>query len=245
MITIQCALFFIIATLQSITGLGGGTLYISALTLTDVNYIYIPVIALISNTISASAASYFFYRKKYLSFTLIKPFLITAIPAAYIGGNILVSEKIFSVVLLLVMLLVSIKMLFLHTKKSVVDKNPHIVLKLILGAIAGILSGIIGIGGAIFLVPMLYYYNLATPKEITASAVLFVLINSSFGLLGHIIKLSDLSFVYSFMPLFLASFIGGKTGSFLTVKKLPEKNIQKITTAVILAVCLKILTDLF
>lgn len=245
MIAIQCILFFIIATLQAITGLGGGTLYISALTLTDVNYIYIPVIALISNTISSSAATYFFYKKRYLSFNLIKPFLITAIPSAYIGGSINISEKIFSLILLLVMLTVAFKMCFLHTQKTAIDKKPHIILKLFLGAIAGMLSGIIGIGGAIFLVPMMYYYNLASPKAITASAVLFVLINSSFGLLGHIFKLNDLNFVYMFLPLFLSSFIGGKTGSFLTVKKIPEKNIQTITTAVILAVAVKILTDLF
>lgn len=238
---LQCVFFFIIATLQSITGLGGGTLYIAALTLTDVNYTYIPVVALLSNIISASTASYVFYRKEHISFNLIKPFLITAIPCSYVGGLIELPEKIFSLVMLFVMIVISIKMLFVHTRKVTSTKTPPLILMLFFGAIAGILSGIVGIGGAIFLVPLMYYYNLADPKTITASAVLFVLINSSFGLLGHAVKLNNLVFLTTYIPLFIASFLGGKTGSFLTIKKIPSAKIKYLTTIVIIAVCLKLI----
>lgn len=245
LIYIQFLLFFTIATLQAITGLGGGTLYIAALTLTDVNYMHIPVIALLSNVVSASTASYNYYRQSSLSFQLIKPFLITAIPAAYIGGKLQLPEKTFSFLMLSVMIMVAVKMLFVHTKKAKVDTTPHILLMLSLGAVAGLLSGIVGIGGAIFLVPIMYYYNLADPKVITSSAVLFVLINSSFGLIGHAVKLNDFSFLSVYIPLFIASFLGGKFGSFLTIKTIPSEKIQYITTGVILAVALKIFLSLF
>lgn len=245
MIFLQCFLFFAIATLQAITGLGGGTLYISALTLTNVNYLYIPVIALLSNTISASTASYIFYRKKCISLNIIKPFLITALPCAYIGASLNLPEKVFSVLMLIVMLTICVKMFFVHIKKPKTHKKPPLVPMLILGVLAGTLSGIIGIGGAIFLVPFMYYYNVADAKTITASAVFFVFINSSIGLIGHIIKLTDLSFIYYYLPLLIAALIGGKTGSLLTATKIPAEKIKYITSGVIFAVSIKIIVSLF
>lgn len=243
-IIIQSLLFFAIAVLQSLTGAGGGTLYLSLLSLTDVHYTHIPVIALASCIFSTASSTYVFFRQKQLSLKLILPFLATAVPFSYIGGNLNISENVFSVVLLSVMIIILIKMIFIHIKPQNQKKNLHILLKLLLGAITGILSGIIGIGGAVFLVPIFYYYNLATPKKIVASAVLFILINSIFAILGHITKTADLSFILYYIPLFIAAILGGRAGVFLTVKKISEEKIKYLTTAIITAVCLKTIIDL-
>lgn len=241
---IQSILFFSVAVLQSLTGAGGGTLYLSVLSLTDVHYTHIPVIALTSCIFSTTASTYVFFRQKQLSLNLILPFLTTAVPFSYIGGNLHISENIFSLILLSVMIVILGKIIFIHIKPQNKERNLHIAFKLCLGAAIGTLSGLVGIGGAVFLVPLFYYYNLASPKKTVAAAVLFILINSIFALLGHLTKLENMNFIVSYIPLFLAAVIGGRIGVFLTIKKISENKIKYLTSAIITAVCLKTIFDL-
>ena len=240
--SILSILFFITAILYSSVGFGGGSTYLALLLIWGVPYTIFPIIALSCNIIVVSGNCYNYIRAGNLNLKLLIPYLIGSIPLAFIGGSLPVEKKFFEILLFLVLSVAGF--LLLINFKSYDDKRksyksiPYFV-SVIIGAILGFISGIVGIGGGIFLSPILFLIRVARPKHIVTAASLFILINSVFGIVGQLTKNLNFSEVYSFFYLLIAVLIGGQIGNYLNLKIFPTRLLALITSGLVLFVAIR------
>ena len=234
--------FFITAILYSSIGFGGGSTYLALMLIWDVPYYIFPLIALICNIIVVTGNSINFKISKNINLSLITPFLIGSIPFAFIGGSISIEKKLFEVLLFLTLLTAGF--LLLIESKSV--KKNEITIKpiskfisIIIGSIIGFFSGLIGIGGGIFLSPILFLLKSGYPKHITSSASLFILINSVFGVAGQLTKNMVFDEFLKYWPLFIFVLLGGQIGSFLNIKLLSNKILGLMTSFLVIFVAIR------
>ena len=170
-------LFIITATLYSSVGFGGGSTYLALLLLWGVPYFIFPLIALCCNIIVVSGNCFNYIRAGNLNLKLLGPYLIGSIPFAYIGGSLPVEKKLFEILLFLVLAVAGLLLLFKF--KSYDDdeenyKKVPIIVSIIIGSLLGFISGIVGIGGGIFLSPILFLIRAGKPKHIITAASLFI-----------------------------------------------------------------------
>ena len=219
-------LFFVTALIYSSVGFGGGSTYLAILLIWGVPYTIFPVIALVCNIIVVSGNSINFIRYKNININLLFPYLIGSIPFAFIGGSITIEKSLFEILLFCVLLVAGIFLLIesksFNKEQIKINKIPRLI-SISFGSIIGFMSGIVGIGGGIFLSPLLFLMKAGYPKHITSSASLFILINSIFGIAGQLTKDQVLDQVTNYWPLFLAVLIGGQIGSLLNIKFLSNK----------------------
>ena len=205
-------LFLVTAILYSSVGFGGGSTYLVLLLIWDIPYFIFPVVALVCNILVVSGNSFNYIRAGNLNLKLITPYLIGSIPLSYLGGSLIVSKEIFEILLFFVLGISGI--LLLINFKSYDDsdktykKNP-VLISILIGGFLGMISGAVGIGGGIFLSPILFLMRAAKPKYIVTAASLFILINSISGALGQLTKNEVLSEVMNYWLLFITVFIGG------------------------------------
>ena len=236
-------LFFITAILYSSVGFGGGSTYLALLLIWGVPYYIFPLIALICNIIVVSGNSFNYIRAKNHNFRLLIPFLIGSIPMAFIGGSLHIEKEIFEILLFIVLSLAGI--LLLINNKSYDDKNIeikrlHFFVSIIIGSILGFISGLIGIGGGIFLSPILFLFKADKPKVISTTASLFILINSISGMIGQLTKTNILVEVIQYSPLFISVFIGGLIGNYLNLKVFSGRLLAIITSILVIFVASRI-----
>ena len=179
-------MFLVTATLYSSVGFGGGSTYLALLLIWGIPYSIFPVIALSCNIIVVSGNCFNYVKAGNLNLKLLLPYLIGSIPFSYIGGTLPVEKKIFEILLFIVLLIAGFLLLF--TFKSCDSLNERyrkipILISVLIGGIVGFISGVVGIGGGIFLSPILFLMRAGYPKHIAATASLFILINSIFGLI--------------------------------------------------------------
>lgn len=238
-------LFFLIAVLYSMVGLGGGSSYIAVMILCDIPKDNIPTIALCCNIIVASAAFLNFYKAKHFHPRLFWPFCITSLPFAYIGGRLPISEKNFAIIVAVALAITAGRLLFWKPKvphRTYTQGSMNTLICLLIGAVLGFLAGITGIGGGIYLIPILIIFGFASPLQASALASLFIVINSIAGLAG---QLSRLPIEWHLLPLLaLAVLIGGIVGSHIGSTKLKGPALQKITALVMLAATIKLIAKL-
>ncbi len=240
--TILSIFFFITAILYSSVGFGGGSTYLALMLIWDIPYYIFPIIALFCNIIVVSGNSFNYIRSGNLNLKLLTPYLVGSIPFAFIGASISISKDLFEVVLFLVLMFAGI---FLLIESKSFNKNQIKIrqipkfLSICIGSLIGFVSGLIGIGGGIFLSPFLFLMKAGIPKHITTSASLFILINSIFGVAGQLTK--DLVFneFLNFWPLFLAVFLGGQVGNYLNIKFLSNKTLVIITSLLVIFVAIR------
>lgn len=243
-------LFFLTAALYASVGFGGGSTYAALLVLSNTNYTVLPSIALICNIIVVTGGTWWFWRSGHIRFVRLIPFLLASIPAAYIGGTVRVPEIVFIFLLGIVLLISGLRLLFegrIDVKGNSSKKTPTL-LSLSIGASVGLLSGIVGIGGGIFLAPILYYWRWGTAKEIAGAASFFILANSLAGLLGQLTKLSQSSILPALLDYWLvfpAVLIGGQIGSLLGSTRIPSTITRKVTAVLIIFVGLRLLYTFF
>ena len=236
-------LFFITAILYSSVGFGGGSTYLALLLILGVPYYIFPLIALICNIIVVSGNSFNYIRAKNHNFRLLIPFLIGSIPMAFVGGSLHIEKEIFEILLFIVLSLAGI--LLLINNKSYDDKNIeikklHFFVSIIIGSILGFVSGLIGIGGGIFLSPILFLFKADKPKVISTTASLFILINSISGMIGQLTKTNILVEVIQYSPLFISVFIGGLIGNYLNLKVFSGRILAIITSILVIFVASRI-----
>lgn len=232
-------IFFLIALFYSSAGFGGGSSYLAILALFPIEFATIRFIALFCNITVVSASVFLFYKNGVIKFKRILPLILLSIPLAYIGGRFRMEEKMFFILLGFTLLVASLLML-VQSVDTASKKLPFYSNGIIGGAI-GFLSGLVGIGGGIFLSPVLHLTKWARPLVIAATTALFILVNSIAGLIGQLsanelnVEMRDL------IALMIAVFVGGQIGSRLTINKLAPQTIKKVTGILIFLVSIRIL----
>ncbi len=248
------ALFFITALLYAAVGFGGGSTYNALLVLVDTDYLILPSIALICNLIVVTGGTWRFHNQGMIPWRKVWPLFAVSVPLAWLGGRIQISETVFVFVLGTALLLASLTMLLQNafTQRKTNDElntsNESGHFMPIIGGGLGLLSGLVGIGGGIFLAPILHLTNWGRAKAIAGVCSAFILVNSLAGLLGQISKLQSnhqLSGLLEYWPLFIAVLIGGQIGSALGSTWLNPKWVRLITAALILLVALRLLARSF
>ena len=236
-------LFFITAILYSSVGFGGGSTYLALLLIWGIPYYIVPIIALLCNIIVVSGNSYNYIRAKNYNFKLLAPFLIGSIPFAFFGGTLLIQKEIFEILLFLVLSVAGF--LLLVNNKSYDDKyftikKINFFIAIFVGAILGLVSGTIGIGGGIFLSPILFLLKAEKPRVIATTASLFILINSIFGILGQLTKELVFNEIINYWALFLFVLIGGFIGNYINLKIFFNRVLAIITSFLVIFVAMRI-----
>ena len=228
------ALFFIIAFTYSSVGLGGGSSYTALMALFGIDTLSIPLISLTLNLFVTSVGSYNFIRNRHTKIRRVLPFLISSVPMAYLGGTLKLPKELFYWVLLITLVFVAIRIYFWQNTAFKLDIGPSekIVVSLIAGSVLGLVAGIVGIGGGIYLVPIILILGLGTEKEAAACGAIFIWLNSCSGLVSRLQHNTiDLT---NYIPLIVAVIAGGTLGSFMGSFKFSPKVMEKILGAVIL-----------
>ena len=232
-------LFFVTAIIYASVGFGGGSTYLALLLLWDVPYYIFPIIALACNIIVVSGNSFNYIRVGNLNIKLLLPYLLGSIPFAFIGGSIEIDKNIFEIILFVVLAVAGLLLLFnfkSYGNHSKIYKSLPLFFSIPIGIILGFVSGIVGIGGGIFLSPILYLLKAANPNHITTTVSLFILINSIFGIFGQITKDIDLHEITNYLYLLIAVFVGGQIGNFLNIKIIPTRILALITSLLVIFV---------
>jgi len=241
-------LFFVTAILYASVGFGGGSTYLALLLLWGVPYFIYPVIALSCNIIVVSGNCFNYIRAGNLNLKLLIPYLIGSIPLAFIGGSLPVEKEFFEILLFVVLTVAGILLLFKfksYDDKIEIFRKIPIIVSILIGGILGFVSGIAGVGGGIFLSPILFLLRAGKPKHIVTAASLFILINSLSGIIGQLTKTAVLSEVQNYWFLFLAVLIGGQVGNFLNLKIFPTRILALVTAGLVLFVAVRMAYKLF
>jgi uncharacterized membrane protein YfcA len=241
-------LFFITAILYSSVGFGGGSTYLALLLIWEIPYYIFPVIALCCNIIVVSGNCFNYIRAGNINIKLITPYLVSSIPMAFIGGSLAIDESFFE--LLLFIILSSAGFLLFYKFKSFDDtkevyRNIPKIISFLIGGSIGFLSGVVGIGGGIFLSPILFLINAGKAKHIATAASLFIFINSTAGLFGQLTKNFVFNEIYNYWPLFLLVLMGGQLGNFLNIKIFPARILALITAGLVIFVAIRMGFKLF
>lgn len=246
------AFFAVTALLYASVGFGGGSTYNALLVMHGADYRILPAIALICNIIVVTGGVWRFGAAGLLRVRRIAPFIVSSIPLAWLGGRLPVSEAVF-VGLLGGSLLVAGAQLLLGPRKetTMTEKNAagrqvpgSTLIALPAGGALGFLAGVVGIGGGIFLAPLLYFMRWGTAREIAAACSFFIFVNSLSGLSGQLTQLGETRLAPSlaaYWPLFPAVLIGGQIGSRLGALNIPETVIKRLTAALMIYVALRLL----
>ena len=236
-------LFLVTALLYSSVGFGGGSTYLALLLIWEIPYFIFPVIALLCNIIVVSGNCFHYIRGGNLNLKLLFPYLIGSVPLAYIGGSLSIEKQFFEILLFIVLFLAGALLLFnfrsYGDNKENYKKIP-VFFSILIGGIIGLISGIVGIGGGIFLSPVLFLIRAEKPKYIVTTASIFILINSISGVIGHLTKSSILMEIQNYWYLILAVFIGGQIGNFLNLKVFPVRILALLTATLVLFVAIRI-----
>ena len=237
-------LFVLTAALYASVGFGGGSTYTALLVLNDVDYRILPSISLICNLIVVTGGTIRFARAGQIDWRAIAPFIVASIPAAWIGGRIEISQSAFVAALGLTLALAGLHLLTKSPAAAPAISTRRLWIALPAGAVLGLVSGLVGIGGGIFLAPLLHVLRWGNPRKIAGACSLFILVNSGSGLAGQAMKRSLPEFFAAageFWPLFAAVFVGGAIGSQLGVRVLPEHWLRRLTALLILYAAARLL----
>jgi|TARA_B100001093_G_C26788901_1_gene998054 uncharacterized membrane protein YfcA len=240
--TILSILFFLTAILYSSVGFGGGSTYLALLLIWDIPYYIFPIIALICNIIVVSGNLFNYIRAGNYNIKLLIPFLIGSIPFAFIGGTLIIKKDIFEILLFLVLSIAGLLLLIKNNSyddKNLIINKINIFISLSIGSVLGVISGIVGIGGGIFLSPILFLLKAEKPKIIATTASLFIFINSISGILGQLTKETIINEITNYWLLFLCVFFGGLIGNYINLKILSNRKLAVITSLLVIFVALR------
>ncbi|KUO51394.1 MAG: sulfoacetate transporter [Sphingomonadales bacterium BRH_c42] len=228
--------FFVTAMLYAAVGFGGGSTYAALLALSGLDYRLLPLLALACNIVVVTGGTIRFARAKMVPWR--GAMLLTAIaaPAAFLGGLTPIARESYFLLLGSSLLLTCVTMLLPVTPDSAGQPTRAARYMPIIAAPLGYLAGLVGIGGGIFLAPLLHLARWRDARAIAATASLFILVNSLFGLAGQLLKHGPQMFgqaISGGLPLLLAVVIGGQIGSLMAVRFLPQKIIRWLTAALV------------
>lgn len=242
-------LFLMTAALYATVGFGGGSTYNALLVLVGTDYSVLPFLSLVCNLIVVSGGVLRFTSTGHLRPRRILPWIVASVPMAWLGGYLPISEKFFMGILGLSLLAAGFLVIFQNNNTRWRPENfstrNNCFLPLIVGSGLGFLAGITGIGGGIFLAPVLYLLRWGHARAIAGACSLFILVNSLAGLVGQMMKLDHVNEVYptltEYWMLFPAVLIGGQLGSYMGAVRLNSDVIRILTAFLMLYVATKLL----
>lgn len=236
--------FLIIAFIYSSVGFGGGSSYLAVLAMYNLPYQEIRLMALICNVIVVVGGVYIYIKNKQTDWSKIIPIALVSVPMAYLGAVLKISKETFFLILGITLIIAAL-LLWIKTEaknREEISRNNEasLIRNGFLGGGIGFLSGLVGIGGGIFLSPLLNLMKWDTPRKIAATSSVFILVNSISGIFGQVSKLSaDMNYL-RILILCLAVFIGGQIGSRMSLNWNPLV-IKRVTAILVLIAGINVL----
>jgi uncharacterized membrane protein YfcA len=229
---------FVVAILYSSVGHGGASGYLAVMALLAVAPEITRPTALLLNVFVATIGTIQFYRAGYFSWRIFLPFAITSIPFAFVGGMITLPTTAYKIVLGVVLVLAAIRLAW-NLRSEAEIKEPNIVIALVIGAVIGLLSGLVGVGGGIFLTPILLLMNWSETKTAAGVSAMFILVNSVSGLAGNYSQVVSLpSNVWIWIG---AAVVGGVIGSTLGANRFDSLTLRRVLALVLLFAGVKLM----
>lgn len=239
-------LFFAIATIYSSAGFGGGSSYLAVLSLFSPAQEIIRPVAYLCNITVTGLSTHRYRKRGWLNMSDALPFLYGSVPFAFLGGMFRVEDRIY-LILLGVTLTIAGVLILLKEKTQRSDRIRNFLdaptNRFLLSAVIGFVSGMVGIGGGIFLAPFLHLASWRSPERIAAISSIFILINALVGSLGYFLSQS---MSLPWMPIIIlmgAVFIGTLLGLRFNVTPLGRKLIRRTTGLLLLIVAIRIFWD--
>ena len=240
-VVILAVSFFVISLVYSSVGFGGGSSYLALMAVMHVSQETMRPSALLCNIVVVIGGVYIFWKEGHLDLRKSWPFIVASVPFAFLGGYWKISEHNFFLLLGATLVLASIA-LWIQPDEGDKKLSENLPLNIGLSAGVGFLSGLVSIGGGIFLSPILHLSKWDNARKISALASVFILANSISGLAGQFLRKASIDWSF-IIPLLIAVFVGGQIGSRLGAKRFNPLYIRRITAAFILIAGLNILKD--
>lgn len=237
---VLAALMFVGAILYTSVGHGGASAYLAFMGLFGVPAEVMRPTGLILNVIVSSFTSFRYFSVGFFEWRVLWPFLLGAIPIAFIGGAIRLPGHFYKPLVAIVLFVAAIKLLWPNAMSATREvRPPPVVAGILIGAVIGLLSGLTGTGGGIFLSPILMFMGWCEPRRASGVASVFILCNSLSGLAGNA---SSVSALPSELPIFAVAVLSGAViGTFLGIRKLPVQGILKALGVVLIIAGFKLL----
>ena len=230
---------FIVAVLYSSVGHGGASGYLAVMAFLAVAPEVTRPTALVLNLFVASIAALQFFRAGHFSWSLFWPFAVTSIPFAFVGGMAKLPTNVYKIVLGLVLLFAAFRLAWTFASDDGEVREPKLWICLVIGAVIGLLSGLVGVGGGIFLTPVLLLMHWSETKTSAGNSALFIFVNSAAGLAGNYVQVSILPSAAWFW--ILAAIAGGAIGSLLGATKFDSLTLRRVLAAVLLFASVKLI----
>ena len=240
--------FVLTAFLYASVGFGGGSTYNALLILYNVDYLLIPKIALTCNLIVVIGGTIRYQLNNLIPWKKVLPLIIFSAPFAWIGGRLPIDKELFLAILGISLLISGILLLIrkeeIENFSKSVNSKIGIFLYSIMSVLIGLISGLVGIGGGIFLSPILHLTKTIPSMNIAAISSVFIFVNSIAGLSGQFMKNNNTNLINEFVGyywLFFAVLIGGSIGTYLGIKTFHPKIVRRLTAILVIYVSLRIL----
>jgi uncharacterized membrane protein YfcA len=236
-ITALAFMFAVVAFFYASVGLGGGSSYTALLAIFGASTVTIPMVSLTLNILVTTFGSLIFLMHGHARLRLIAPFIFASIPMAYLGGMLHLPKLLFYILLFVSLCFAAARIYFPSNHKPIqLDRRGKLMLALISGAILGLVAGITGIGGGVYLVPLVILLGLGTAKEAAACGAFFIWVNSVSGLLARL-QYNEIDLV-PYLPLVLAAVSGGMAGTLMGAGRFQPHTMQRILGSILIAAIL-------
>jgi uncharacterized protein len=241
----ELILFFLaIAFIYASVGFGGGSSYLAILALYSIPFQEMKLTALVCNIIVVTGGTLIYLRRRELPIRKTLPLALASVPLAFAGASMRISQATFFLVLGCCLISAGI-LLWIKplqaTEMSATNQKSNIIREVLLGASIGFLSGMVGIGGGIFLAPVLNLMKWDTPKKIAATASFFILVNSISGIAGQLSSLTTEINFFNIAILAAAVFIGGQLGSRMGANKFSQLIVRRMTATLVFVAGVEVL----
>ena len=225
MIPYLAGCIFVVAMMYASVGHGGASGYLAVMALFSLHPEALKPTALMLNIVVAGVGTYLYCSAGQFSWRVFWPFVITSIPMSFLGGTFHLPPELYRPALGMVLLFAAWRLFARRKREDYEAKAPRLPVAMVVGGVLGFASGLIGVGGGIFLSPLMILLGWARVREVSGIAALFILVNSVAGLFGH---LSSLHHVPEYAPLLAAvALIGGSIGALCGSRHLPVAAILK------------------
>ncbi len=243
-LVIIVALTFLVALIYSSVGHGGASGYLAILSFFSFPLETMAASALCLNVLVAGLSFFIYKKAEHFSWKLTWPFVLTSVPAALVGGLMKISPRLYTLLLAGALSFAGLRLLLnIDQRASVAERNPSFEIAATMGGLLGLLSGMIGVGGGIFLSPILILFRWADPKKTAATSAFFILVNSISGLIGRSLR-GSLDLTQGWPWMVLAAFLGGILGGCLGARHFSGAWLKRILAFVLFLAVFKLIRSI-